>query len=420
MRVQLRNLHKSFGDVQVVKGLNLEIAEGEFLVLLGPSGCGKTTALRMVAGLESASSGQILIGDRDVTNVLPKYRDIAMVFQSYALYPHMTVAENIGYPLKLRGTERGARDGAVRDAAAKVDLVEYLHRYPRQLSGGQRQRVALARAIVRRPSVFLMDEPLSNLDAKLRGNMRAELKRLQADLGITTIYVTHDQIEAMTLAHRVAVMDRGVVQQIAAPRTIYDDPGNLFVAGFIGSPPMNMVEGEIAEGGFRTAAGEIVPINGRSAHREAVLGFRSEDATVVAPDAGHLRGEVFACELTGNETMVTCRLPSGEAVVKMDKGFEVARDEPVGIRIEPAKICYSTGRAVNAWLAEPTGGCARLQGVHLAALQAECGEAARVRSGNVAQLRQRLLHVAVPGCPAFLDGSLRIVEHLGGALLAGL
>src|ERR1700742_5095965 len=233
MRVSLQEIHKSFGQVDVVKGLNLDISDGEFLVLLGPSGCGKTTALRMVAGLESVTAGRIFIGPRDVTNVLPKYRDVAMVFQSYALYPHMTVAENIGYPLKLRDTPKAERDTRIREAAGKVHLEDYLDRYPRQLSGGQRQRVALARAIVRRPSLFLMDEPLSNLDAKLRGYMRSELKRLQGDLGVTTIYVTHDQIEAMTLAHRVAVMNKGIVQQIAEPRRIYDDPANLFVAGFI-------------------------------------------------------------------------------------------------------------------------------------------------------------------------------------------
>jgi multiple sugar transport system ATP-binding protein len=338
VRVTLSGIRKSFGAVEVVKGLDLEIGDREFLVLLGPSGCGKTTALRMVAGLESVSSGKILIGNRDVTNVLPKYRDVAMVFQSYALYPHMTVAENIGYPLKLRGLPRAERDAAVRDAAAKVDLADYLHRYPRQLSGGQRQRVALARAMVRRPSVFLMDEPLSNLDAKLRGHMRSELKRLQADLGVTTIYVTHDQIEAMTLAHRVAIMNQGVVQQIASPRDIYDDPANLFVAGFIGSPPMNLASGAIVDGAFQSAAGRV-PLNGYAPCRDAVLGFRPEDCAIVAPEAGQLKATIFACELTGNETIVTCRLGGEQAVVKMDKSFDVPLDMPVGIRIDPAKVC---------------------------------------------------------------------------------
>jgi multiple sugar transport system ATP-binding protein len=339
MRVTLSNIYKSFGAVEVVKGLNLEIADREFLVLLGPSGCGKTTALRMVAGLESVSAGQIVIGNRDVTNVLPKYRDVAMVFQSYALYPHMTVAENIGYPLKLRGIARDRRAQDVRDAAAKVDLSEYLERYPRQLSGGQRQRVALARAMVRRPSVFLMDEPLSNLDAKLRGHMRAELKRLQADLGVTTIYVTHDQIEAMTLAHRVAIMNRGVVQQIAAPREIYDNPANLFVAGFIGSPPMNMVAGAIADGTFTTEAGKI-GVNGQRPRGNMVLAFRPEDAAIVAPDAGDFRGTIFSCELTGNETIVTCRVGADQAVVKMGKSFDIAADAPVGIKVDASKTCF--------------------------------------------------------------------------------
>jgi multiple sugar transport system ATP-binding protein len=350
MRVSLQEIHKSFGPVDVVKGLNLDIADGEFLVLLGPSGCGKTTALRMVAGLETVTAGRIFIGERDVTGVLPKYRDIAMVFQSYALYPHMTVAENIGYPLKLRSIDKAEQQTRIREAAGKVHLEDYLDRYPRQLSGGQRQRVALARAIVRRPSLFLMDEPLSNLDAKLRGYMRSELKRLQADLGVTTIYVTHDQIEAMTLAHRVAVMNKGVVQQIAAPREIYDDPANLFVAGFIGSPPMNTIRGAVADGHFmlpegRLAIGPYAPAN------DLILGFRPEDARVVAPESGDLKATVFACELTGNETIVTCSLGDTQVVVKMDKDFEVAIDVPVGIKIDPRKACLfdpASGERVRA------------------------------------------------------------------------
>jgi multiple sugar transport system ATP-binding protein len=336
MRVVLSDLYKSFGAVEVVKGLNLAIEDGEFLVLLGPSGCGKTTALRMVAGLESVTSGRILIGERDVTEVLPKYRDVAMVFQSYALYPHMTVAENVGYPLKLRGVPKAEREGQIRHAAAQVHLDELLDRYPRQLSGGQRQRVALARAIVRRPALFLMDEPLSNLDAKLRGYMRAELKRLQGDLGTTTIYVTHDQIEAMTLAHRVAVMNKGVVQQIGTPRDIYDHPANLFVAGFIGSPPMNMLAGSVEDGLFRNSAGEVA-MDGHATRADVMLGFRPEDARVVAPEESPLKAKVFACELTGHETIVTCRLGGGEVVVKMQKDFEVATDAPVGIRIDPGR-----------------------------------------------------------------------------------
>jgi multiple sugar transport system ATP-binding protein len=337
MRVVLSDIYKSFGVVEVVKGLDLEIADGEFLVLLGPSGCGKTTALRMVAGLESVTSGRITIGERDVTQVLPKYRDVAMVFQSYALYPHMTVAKNIGYPLKLRAVPKAEQHTQIREAAEKVHLEDYLERFPRQLSGGQRQRVALARAIVRRPSVFLMDEPLSNLDAKLRSYMRAELKRLQGDLGTTTIYVTHDQIEAMTLAHRVAVMNKGVVQQIATPREIYDNPANLFVAGFIGSPPMNTLMGTIADSNFivpegRVALGPYAPRN------KAIFGFRPEDARIVDVTGADLKATVYACELTGNETIVTCRVGDAQVVVKMDKNFDVPIDSAVGIGIDRAKL----------------------------------------------------------------------------------
>jgi multiple sugar transport system ATP-binding protein len=338
MRVSLQEIHKSFGPVDVVKGLNLEIADGEFLVLLGPSGCGKTTALRMVAGLESVSAGRVFIGERDVTSVLPKYRDVAMVFQSYALYPHMTVAENIGYPLKLRDVPKTEQEARIREAAGKVHLEDYLDRYPRQLSGGQRQRVALARAIVRRPSLFLMDEPLSNLDAKLRGYMRSELKRLQADLGVTTIYVTHDQIEAMTLAHRVAVMNKGVVQQIASPREIYDNPANLFVAGFIGSPPMNTIRGALRDGSFVLPEGRI-DVGTYAPASDVILGFRPEDARIMVPGAGCLNATVFACELTGNETIVTCSVGDAQVVVKMDKDFEVALDAPVGVQINNRKAC---------------------------------------------------------------------------------
>jgi multiple sugar transport system ATP-binding protein len=335
MRVTLSEIHKSFGAVQVVKGISLEIEDGEFLVLLGPSGCGKTTALRMIAGLESATSGRILIGDNDVTNVLPKYRDVAMVFQSYALYPHMTVAENIGYPLKLRGIARDARATSVKDAAAKVHLEDYLGQYPRQLSGGQRQRVALARAMVRRPSVFLMDEPLSNLDAKLRGYMRSELKRLQADLGVTTIYVTHDQIEAMTLAHRVAIMNKGIVQQIATPREIYDDPANLFVAGFIGSPPMNFLNGELADGMFVCPEGRFLT-RIRAGNKNVTAGLRPEDCTVTTREKGKLAGKVYATELIGDHSLVTCRVGEATVTVKADKTAQHQMEEPIGLGFNEA------------------------------------------------------------------------------------
>jgi multiple sugar transport system ATP-binding protein len=291
----------------------------------------------MVAGLESTTSGRIMIGDRDVTNVLPKHRDVAMVFQSYALYPHMTVAENIGYPLKLRGVASEPRAKSVREAAAKVHLDEYLGQYPRQLSGGQRQRVALARAMVRRPSVFLMDEPLSNLDAKLRGHMRSELKRLQADVGVTTIYVTHDQIEAMTLAHRVAIMNRGIVQQIGAPREIYDNPANLFVAGFIGSPAMNFLTGALEGGRFVTSGGRFgtkVDVS-----RTAVTaGLRPEDCRVTTVGEGKLAGTVYAAELIGDHTLVTCRFGDATVTVKADKSAQFDMEEPVGLGFDSRSL----------------------------------------------------------------------------------
>ncbi|MEV6297877.1 sn-glycerol-3-phosphate ABC transporter ATP-binding protein UgpC [Actinoplanes sp. NPDC051861] len=275
-----------------VNELNLEIGDGEFLVLVGPSGCGKSTSLRMLAGLEDVDRGRILINDKDVTHLPPKSRDIAMVFQNYALYPHMTVYENMAFALKLRKTPKSEIDTAVKEAARLLQLEEYLSRKPKALSGGQRQRVAMGRAIVRKPQVFLMDEPLSNLDAKLRVQTRSQIATLQATLGVTTVYVTHDQVEAMTMGHRVAVMLDGVLQQVDTPRALYDTPGNVFVAGFMGSPAMNI---------------KTVPLNETGAHfgslnlpltREQVaaaqggdgkvtIGFRPEAADVVgeAPDA---------------------------------------------------------------------------------------------------------------------------------------
>ncbi len=337
MRVTLDNVHKSFGSVDVVKGLSLDVADGEFLVLLGASGSGKTTALRMIAGLESVTSGRVLIGERDVTGILPKYRDIAMVFQSYALYPHKTVFANIAYPLSVRKHPREAIEAAVRDVARQVQLDTLLDRFPRQLSGGQRQRVALARAIVRRPAAFLMDEPLSNLDAKLRGHMRAELKHMQASLNTTTIYVTHDQIEAMTLAHRVALLDRGVLQQLDTPSAIYNRPANLFVAGFIGSPPMNFLKGDLSDGRFSSAAGSFGTAS-RASVRAATAGIRPEDCRITAPDAGSLAGDVYATELMGDHVLVTCRCGDQTVAVKADKSFSRSMGEPVGIGFDEPGI----------------------------------------------------------------------------------
>jgi len=337
-RLVIRALNKWFGDEHVVKDLSLDIAPGEFLVLLGPSGCGKTTALRMVAGLEKADSGVISIGDDDVTEVLPKYRDVAMVFQSYALYPHKTVAENIGFPLKVRGVPRQEQDTAVLEAATQVHMETLLRRYPRELSGGQRQRVALARAIVRRPTVFLMDEPLSNLDAKLRGYMRAELKHMQHRLGVTTVYVTHDQIEAMTLGHRVAVMNHGALQQIGSPRDVYDNPVNQFVAGFMGSPPMNFIEGSISGAVFE-GPGIRLPISEESYHGPAVLAFRPEDAEIVEPGTGIFDTRVYASELTGDFTLVTIIVADEPLAVKMPKEFEADFETPVAVDF-PSQRCF--------------------------------------------------------------------------------
>jgi multiple sugar transport system ATP-binding protein len=328
--VTFDKIAKSFGAVRVLEELSLAIQPGEFLVLLGASGSGKTTALRILAGLETASSGRVLIGERDVTDILPKYRDVSMVFQSYALYPHKTVAENIGFPLKVRKVPEGERDAAVMEAAAQVQIEMLLDRYPRQLSGGQRQRVALARAMVRRPSVFLMDEPLSNLDAKLRGHMRAELKHMQSTLGTTTIYVTHDQIEAMTLAHRVAILERGILQQLDTPAKIYNDPANLFVAQFIGSPPMNVVQGSLHGSTFRTGGSAIeVPVTGRV--EKAILGVRPEDCTVVAPAKGGIKGSIYTTELIGDHTLVTVETDQDKLTVKAPKDFTGKQGEAIGI-----------------------------------------------------------------------------------------
>ena len=343
-RLSIEGLNKWFGSNHVVKDLSIAVEPSEFLVLLGPSGCGKTTALRIIAGLEEADSGQVLLGETDVTNELPKYRDIAMVFQSYALYPHKTVAENIGFPLKVRGLKPDERAVAVRDAAAQVHMEELLERYPRQLSGGQRQRVALARAIVRRPSAFLMDEPLSNLDAKLRGYMRAELKHMQHELGVTTVYVTHDQVEAMTLAHRVAILDEGALQQIGTPREVYDNPANLFVAGFMGSPPMNFIRGSIENGRFESGGGVSVAVEGAggagtssagAAVRDGaavVMGFRPEDARVAEPGTDLFDATVYAAELTGDVTLVTVALGGDASVaIKMPKEYDVDFDRKVAV-----------------------------------------------------------------------------------------
>ena len=328
--VSYDKVQKSFGAVRVLEELNLQVQPGEFLVLLGASGSGKTTALRILSGLETATEGRVRIGGRDVTDVLPKYRDISMVFQSYALYPHKTVGENIGFPLKVRKVNPAERDVAVREAAAQVQLDSLLHRYPRELSGGQKQRVALARAIIRRPSVFLMDEPLSNLDAKLRGHMRAELKYMQHSLGITTIYVTHDQVEAMTLAHRVAILEKGILQQLDTPAKIYNDPANLFVAQFIGSPPMNIVKGSLENGVFICKDAKVPsPVKGKVDN--AVLGVRPEDCSITSAAKGALKGTVYTTELIGDHTLVTLKIGADFLTVKAAKDYTARVGETVGV-----------------------------------------------------------------------------------------
>jgi multiple sugar transport system ATP-binding protein len=293
-------------DKPAVDKLNIDIADGEFLVLVGPSGCGKSTSLRMLAGLEDVNSGRILIGDRDVTDVPPKDRDIAMVFQNYALYPHMTVADNMGFALKIAGVSKEERAERVREAAKLLDLEQYLDRKPKALSGGQRQRVAMGRAIVRNPQVFLMDEPLSNLDAKLRVQTRTQIASLTRRLGVTTVYVTHDQVEAMTMGDRVAVLKDGLLQQVDTPRNLYDRPQNVFVAGFIGSPAMNLLELPVVDGGVQFG-GTVYPVPAdvlEEAHgRTVTLGTRPEDLES-APTGEGLQVEVDVVEELGADAYV--------------------------------------------------------------------------------------------------------------------
>jgi multiple sugar transport system ATP-binding protein len=341
--VTFDGISKIYPDgTRAVDSFDLEILDGEFMVLVGPSGCGKTTALRMVAGLEEISEGQLRIGDRVVNELAPRDRDIAMVFQSYALYPHLTVYDNIAFSLRLRKTPKNEIDKRVREAARILGLEQFLDRKPRALSGGQRQRVAMGRAIVRQPHAFLMDEPLSNLDAKLRVQMRAEISGIQRDLEVTTIYVTHDQIEAMTMGDRVAVMRKGELQQVASPQELYDQPVNLFVGGFIGSPAMNMIEGtlERANGGLAVKTGdqsialgdEVLsqrPALKAYEGREVVVGIRPEDLEdaaidTEAPANRRVRGRVELREALGSEIMVHFTVEAPPAVT--DDVRELARD----------------------------------------------------------------------------------------------
>ena len=338
--VSLKNVVKQFGDVKVIHGIDLQIEDGEFCVFVGPSGCGKSTLLRMVAGLEDTTSGKISIGARDVTNVDPAERGIAMVFQTYALYPHMTVAENMGFGLKMTGHAPAEVSAKVKEASRILKLDDYLNRKPKALSGGQRQRVAIGRAIVRGPQVFLFDEPLSNLDAELRVEMRVEISRLHREIGATMIYVTHDQVEAMTLADKIVVLRKGMIEQVGKPLDLYRDPNNRFVAGFIGSPAMNFISG-VTEGGGKVAAKGLsanvpmtVGLPGGGA--EVTLGIRPQFLTVDLSGSTH---RVEMTEALGGISFLHLTAPSGEKLVIEAKGdMVVAPGTSVGIGFDPANV----------------------------------------------------------------------------------
>ena len=332
---------KRYGAVEVLKNVSVPIEDGEFVVLVGPSGCGKSTLLRMIAGLEDITSGEIAIGGRVVNDLPPKQRDIAMVFQNYALYPHMSVAENMGFSLKLSGVPKQEIAVKVARSASILGLNELLNRRPKQLSGGQRQRVAMGRAIVRDPQVFLFDEPLSNLDAKLRVQMRSEIKELHQRLKTTTVYVTHDQVEAMTMADKIVVMKDGVIMQAGAPLDLYDKPLNIFVAGFIGSPAMNFLEGEVTAKGFRTKDGIFLPLAGK-AQRATTYGIRPEHLRL--NPKGH-PAEIILVEPTGSETQVTLKL--GQQII-----IAVFRER---IFERPGQILQISPDAANAHLFDADG-----------------------------------------------------------------
>jgi len=356
--VSFRNIEKAFGSTKVIHGITFDIADGEFMVLVGPSGCGKSTLLRMLAGLEEISGGTIAIDQRVVNEVESKDRDIAMVFQSYALYPHMTVRDNMGFSLRLRKADAGEIQARVAKAAHILNLEPYLERFPRELSGGQRQRVAMGRAIVRDPKVFLFDEPLSNLDAKLRVAMRAEIKALHQRLKTTTVYVTHDQIEAMTMADRIVVMHDGIVEQIGAPLELYDRPDNLFVAQFIGSPAMNVVEGSVrrvngtaqvdAAGGVSWPVGRVAGADGQKVH----FGVRPEHLEIADPGAdGTVAGEIIVVEPTGAETELLIEAGEAQLTLVTHGRLDVNPGDRVGLRVHAGTahlFDQATGRRISS------------------------------------------------------------------------
>ena len=334
--VTIRDVRKAYDGTEVIHGVDVTIADGEFVVLVGPSGCGKSTLLRMIAGLEGITSGDISIGGRVVNNVPPSQRDIAMVFQNYALYPHKTVASNMAFALRMRGMNRAEIDSRVKKAAEILGLTPYLDRYPRALSGGQRQRVAMGRAIVRDPSVFLFDEPLSNLDAKLRVQMRTEIRELHQRLKTTTVYVTHDQIEAMTMADKIVVMEDGYIRQVGAPLELYDRPANRFVAGFIGSPSMNFLPGTVRRGAVEVG-GTSVPVSlpGLSEGDPILLGIRPEDLAL--SDTG-LPATVSVVEPTGSETHVVSRLGEAEIVSVFRDRHPLKPGDAIHLAANPGRV----------------------------------------------------------------------------------
>ena len=355
--VSLRKLDKTYGSLRVVKGIDLEIADGEFVVLVGPSGCGKSTTLRMVAGLEQITAGEVRIGERVVNNLPPRERDIAMVFQDYALYPHKTVHENMSFSLKVRGVSAAETSARVAEAAEMLGISHLLERRPGQLSGGQRQRVAMGRAIVRRPQVFLFDEPLSNLDAKLRGQVRTEIKRLHQTIGTTIIYVTHDQVEAMTLADRIVILRGGDIEQVGTPDEVYNRPQSMFVGGFVGAPAMNFAKAKVVGDMLVFAEGNALPVSavelGKSSAidgRELIVGIRPEHFTAANGADGLLSAEAQVIEPLGSDTLVHFTIGKEAMTARMPPSFRPQPGTQFRLGVDPAKIRLfdvASERAIN-------------------------------------------------------------------------
>jgi multiple sugar transport system ATP-binding protein len=346
MSLRVDNISKRFGPKDALRGVTLETQDGEFVVLLGPSGCGKSTLLRIIAGLEEPDQGAVTLHGRDITQIDPSRRDVAMVFQGYALYPHMTIAQNIGYPLRVRRRPSAEIAAEVEKVAGRLGLTHLLRNEPKQLSGGERQRVALARAIIRRPQAFLMDEPLSNLDSRLRIDMRAELKHLQHELAVVTLYVTHDQVEAMTLASRIAILKDGLLQQYAAPAEIYNRPANLFVAGFVGSPSMNLLPGTVESGIFRRGG---LSIEAPPVGRDLTLGIRPEDVEFsLTEQPNWTAARVWVTEDLGNETLVRLSLDGAFITLRAPAGTRAEIDSLAWFRIRPERVHWFDSQTTEA------------------------------------------------------------------------